>query len=262
MYQKIAKRIFSVVFLSAVPAFLSYLANSSLVFDKLIELQFLSEKINVALIQDYCLLASILFSALALSLNLIFTQIRHDQILEQRNSLIKMNKDILSSSLGKRFLSDTSSFDIRIFVPKYPILYDVAKKVGISKIPKKFVIKNIDLISEPGITKNLQFEVSPKEEGLVGWCYQTKSMVYDDDLEHTNDKLYMLNKNQIDRTSNLKWSICCPVMGENDDVVAIVALDGKTRINIDKGKEATLREEITAFCCMLYDSVPQLFYRR
>ena len=95
----------------------------------------------------------------------------------------------------------------------------------------------------------------------MGLCYNTKAMVYDDDLEHTNDKNYHLNKSQIDRTSNLKWSICCPVLDKTETVVAVIALDGKTRITIDKEKETTLREEIVAFSCMLYDSVPQLFKR-
>ena len=173
-----------------------------------------------------------------------------------------MTKNILASSLGKRFLSQASSFDIRIFVPKHPILYKLAERFGYEKYHKKFTVKNIDLISEQGITKNLEFEVYPNEEGLVGMCYNTKYMVCDDDLEHTNDKIYRLSQNQINRTSNLKWSICCPICDDSNSVVAIVALDGKTKITLDKKKETALQEEMSAFCYMLYDSVPQLFKRR
>ena len=172
-----------------------------------------------------------------------------------------MNKHILTSSLGRRFLSDSSSFDIRIFIPKNPLLYKILDKLHISNFKRKFAIKNIDLIAEQGITKNLQFEVYPNQEGLVGLCYKTKSMVYDDDLENTNDKIYQLNQNQISRTSNLKWSICCPVCDKTNSVVAIIALDGKTKITIDEKKEDTLRNELLAFSCLLYDSVPQLFKR-
>ena len=89
-----------------------------------------------------------------------------------------------------------------------------------------------------------------------------KYMVCDDDLEHTNDKIYRLSPNQISRTSNLKWSICCPICDDSNNVVAIVALDGKTKITLDKKKETALQEEMSAFCYMLYDSVPQLFKRR
>ena len=261
MNRKIVKQIISVVFLSAIPAFLSYLANSSLIFDKLIEYGFLGGTINIPLVQDYCLWIGIVFSVIVLSVNLIVTKVKYDHILEQRNSLIKMIKNISSGALGKRFLSDSSSFDIRIFIPKYPMLYKIADYLKIKNIHKKFIIKNVDLIADQGITKNLQFEVYPRKEGLVGACYQTKAMIHDDDLENTNDKNYNLGRNQIDRTSNLKWSICCPVCDDNDSVVAIIALDGKTRIKIDKDKENALKEEFVTFSRMLYDSVPQLFRR-
>ncbi len=261
MARKIVKQIISVTLLSTISAFLSYLANSTLIFDKLVKYGIIGTTIDISTIQDYCLWIGIAVSTVGLSLNLIVTIVKHDHILEQRNSLIKMNKSILSSSLGKRFLSDSSSFDIRIFVPKNPLLYKTIDKLHIRNVKRFFSIKNIDLIAEQGITKDLQFEVYPNQEGLVGICYQNKMMVYDDDLEHTNGTGYQLNKNQIDRTSNLKWSICWPVCDKDDAVVAVIALDGKNRITIDKEKEAILKEELVAFSCLLFDSVPQLFKR-
>lgn len=200
MGRKIARQILSVIFFSAISAFSSYLANSTLIFDELIKRGLIGENINIPIVQDYCLWIGVVFSALTLSLNLIVTKVKHDHILEKRNSLIKMIKNIMSSSLGKRFLSDSSTFDIRIFIPKYPVLYRIADNFGINLIRKKFIIKNIELIAEQGITKNLQFEVHPHQEGLVGICYNTKAMVYDDDLEHTNYKKYHLKQNQINRT--------------------------------------------------------------
>lgn len=262
MNRKFVKQFIFVIIFSAIPAFLSYLANSTLIFDKLIALGLLGETLDVPLIQDYCLWIGIIFSAVALSFDLFVTKVKYNHILEQRNLLIKMTKNILASSLGKRFISQASSFDIRIFVPKYPTLYKLLEKLGYEKYHKKFTIKNIDLISDEGITKNLEFEVYPNKEGLVGMCYETKYMVYNDDLEHTNDTMYQLNTNQINRTSNLKWSICCPVCNDSNNIVAIVALDGKTKITLDKEKETALQKEMSAFCYMLYDSVPQLFKRR
>lgn len=262
MRNKIIKQIIGVLLLSMIPAFLSYMSNSALFFDKLKEWGFLGENLNIPVIQDRCLIISIVFSAVALSMNLCATKIKYDFALEQRNMLIRMNKKILSSSLDKHCFSQVSSFDIRIFIPKYPTIYKLAEKFGFKQFHKKFIIKNIDLISEQGITKNLEFEVYPQEEGLVGMCYKNKVMVYDDDLEHTNDQIYQLSKSQINRTSDLKWSICCPICVEADTVVAIVALDGKTKIKIDKKREIVLQKELSAFCYMLYDSVPQLFKRK
>ena len=257
----ILKRFITVVIVSAIPAFLSYLANSSLLFDKMIEFGLLSDSIDIPLVQDYCLWIGIVFSAIFISINLFIKSVNLDRVSEQRNSLISMMKDLLTSSLGKRFLSESCPFDIRIFIPKHPFLYKLTDQIKFIKIKKKFIIKNIDLIANQGITKDLQFEVYPNQEGLVGSCYKTKSMVYDDDLENTNSKNYQLTQNQQDRTSKLKWSICCPICDENDIVVAIIALDGNTRITIDKEKEIEIREQMVSFSRMLYDSVPQLFTR-
>ena len=125
MNRKIIKQILIVVVISAIPGLLSYMASSSLIFDKLIAYGYVGEAINIPVIQDYCLWISIVLSALFLSLNLIVTKVKYDHILEQRNLLIKMNKKVLSSALGKRFLSEASAFDIRIFVPKHPIIYKI-----------------------------------------------------------------------------------------------------------------------------------------
>ena len=86
-------------------------------------------------------------------------------------------------------------------------------------------------------------------------------MVFDDNLEHSNSTDYNLGENQISRTSNLKWSICCPIFDTNNAVVAILALDGKSKITIAEENAPILNEHIVAFSRLLYDSVPQLFKR-
>lgn len=253
--------IIKIVIVSVIPACLSYLANSELIFDKLIEMNIVSSSIQVSLIQDYCLWIGIVVSAIFLSGQLIIVKIQYDRVSTERNLLIKMSKNIFAGTLGKACFSNHPEFDVRIFIPKHPIVYKFADLFHVTKITKKFVIKNIDLIAEQGLTKNLEFEVSPNQEGLVGLCYETKTMVYDDDLEHSNSVGYNLGQNQISRTSNLKWSVCCPIFGENDTVVAIIALDGKSKITIKKNNEPVLNEHIVAFSRLLYDSVPQLFKR-
>lgn len=85
MVLKIIKQIIFVVICSAISSMLSYLANSSLVFDKLIEWGIMQETVNIPLIQDYCLWIGIAFAAVVLSLNLIITKVRYDHMLEQRN---------------------------------------------------------------------------------------------------------------------------------------------------------------------------------
>lgn len=258
---KLVKTIFKILFLSAIPATLSYLSNSTLVFDKLIAAKVLNADVNISLIQDWCLWVGISFSSLFLSLNLIITKGKFDRTTEERDCLIKMAKTILASSFVKKFFPDHVDFDMRIFVPKYQWLYSAADRLRIKKISKKFVIKNINLIADQGITKDLQFEVSPQVEGLVGQCYIQKQVLWDDNLEATNSMEYNLGKHQISRTADLKWCICCPIYGNANNVVAILALDGKTCTTISKSDGKSLAIELTAFSRLLFDSVPKLFKR-
>ena len=204
------KRILSLVyvlFFSAIPAILSYLANSDIVWCKLVDNHILSESINISLAQDYCLWVGIVVSAICLSYKLWIVGLRYNSALEQRNALIKMSKTLLTEALGKELISSASEFDIRIFVPKHKLLYKIAGALKVKNFRIFYIIKNVDIIADQGTTINLQFEVYPKPVGLVGSCYSTKAMVYDDNLEETNETKYKLDKHQVSRTSDLKWSI-------------------------------------------------------
>lgn len=257
---KLVKTIAKTIIMSAIPAILSYLANSALVFDKLIEWKVLNAEADVPLIQDWCLWLSIAMTALLLSLNLIIAQYKYERTREERDSLIKMAKTILENSFVKKFFQEHVDFNMRFFIPKHHYLYWIADKLNLKFVKKKFVIKNIDLIADQGITKDLEFEVSPKTEGLVGKCYRDKSVLWDDGLESTNTTDYHLDAHQISRTADLKWIICCPIYGPTSEIVAILALDGKTNAKITD-PEKKLCVELSAFSRMFFDSVPQLFKR-
>ena len=262
MLKKKIKVILLVIVFTAIPSFLSYVANSTVFLEKLVEKGLIGASINIKEVKDSCLWIGIALSALLLSLNLAITKINLGAIIEQRNALIRMAKSLLTNSLGGNYLSNSSMVDIRIFIPKHPFLYKLSDMLKLTEIHKYFVIKNIDLIAEQGETKSLQFEVSPNPKGLVGSCYKLKHMVYDDDLEHTNgSELYNLDNIQLSRTSSLKWSICCPVFDKNNEVVAIIALDGKNKITINKVKETEMAKDLIVFSRMMYDHVPQLFKR-
>ena len=263
MRGKKAKIILSVLIFTAIPSFLSYVSNSDYFFTKLIGAGILSENItkSIDLIQDGCLIASIVLSVILLSVTSAKAQIKHELMLEQRNLLIKMNKDNLKTALVEKFSKEFSNFNIRIFIPKHPRWYALLKWLHVRNHKVSFIIKNIPQIAEAGITTNLEFEVYPKCEGLVGLCYEKKVMYYDDNLTENNSTSYNLGDNQIARTSNLEWSICCPVFESANDVIAIIALDGTEKLTIDKSREVELSKQIVVFSRMLYDAVPQLFRR-
>ena len=259
MIRKLIFDIIKGIIFSAIPATLSYMANSTLVYDYLISIGVMINPDNIPIIQDYCLWVGISLSSVFIFFNLIYIKRKSYFYLEQRNNLIKMNKKVLSSALGKNVLFDSASFNIRIFVPTRPLYYKLMDKLKCKKYSKKFIIKNIDLISDAGITRNLKFEVYPNPQGLVGMCYDLKSIVYDDNLEENNENAYQLTKYQISKTSDLKWIICCPILDENENVISIISLDGKTKLSIDDTKLDSLKNILPAFSVMLYEAVPEFF---
>lgn len=70
MKNRIAKHVLFTITFSAIPAFLSYMANSSFLFDKLKQSGFLVKNADISLIQNYCLILGIIISTIALSANL------------------------------------------------------------------------------------------------------------------------------------------------------------------------------------------------
>ncbi len=256
---KKAIRIILDIILTSIPAFLSYLASSTIFFDSLQQAGYLGQGVNIAYIQDCCLWIGIVLTAVLSTARLIYRQWKLDNSLKQRSSLIRMNKRILESSLSEKVSEGFANCDIRIFVPKHPLLYKLTSIQLFHNMKREFVIKNYDTIANEGTTRNLTFEVYPNVEGLVGKCYNKQSIIYDDNLKQTNSTNYGLNETQISRTTDLAWSICCPVFSGGNDVIAIVALDGKTPIHISNEVLTPLREEITVFSQMLSDSVPELF---
>lgn len=256
--RKTIKEFFKVLLATLVPSGLTYLANSDYFFQKLIEKRIIGESFNITQTQDVLLVLGIISSVLLLSLNLFFSKMRYNKTIEQRDQLLTMNAEIMKSALKPLGFGD---FDIRIFIPEHPIYYKILglKKDVLGK--KVFIIKNIQTLAKEGLTKNLQFEVQPNPQGLVGMCYEQKMICYDDDLENTNTTDYNLDNNQISRTSDLKWSICCPVFNNSEDIVAILALDGKTRMKIEKSQEKAIYDNLVCFSRLLFDASPNLFKR-
>lgn len=261
MENKKIKIVASVVIFTAIPSLLSYIANSNSAIVRLQRLNIIDKDINTGLIKDLCLLSSIILSVILLSFNLAKSKIKNEDIIEQRDLLLKLAKDMFGGALKKILSQNCSDFDVRIFVPKHPNLYRITELLHFNNIKKKFVIKNVSQIAQEGLTKNLEFQVYPNAQGLVGECYKNKALVYDDELNKTNSINYNLDINQITRTSNLEWSICCPICDKDNNVISIIALDGRKKITINAGKKDDLCKQVYAFSQMLYDAVPTLFRR-
>jgi hypothetical protein len=110
------------------------------------------------------------------------------------------------------------------------------------------------------MTNNLKFKVLPEDEkqGLVGNCYNMRSMIYDDCLAQNNSSMYNLNNYQISKTRDLEFSIVCPVYNPSNEIIAIIAIDGKQKIDLNTHKAEIINNVLT-FSQTLYENVPELF---
>lgn len=124
---------------------------------------------------------------------------------------------------------------------------------------KDICIKNIEGLADAGVTNNLKFQVEPADsiQGLVGECYQRRTIVYDDNLEVTNDQEYNLADYQKSKTNDLKFILVCPVFQE-EVVEAIVAFDCKHDIKIN-GQEDKFTKAVLNYTQQLHEYVPELF---
>lgn len=130
------------------------------------------------------------------------------------------------------------NFDLRIFVPEVNVSKTVFAFLTRKKAEKWFVIRNIEPFAKRDITEHLRFRVEPDIQGLVGEAYKSGFIVYDDMLEVTNNTKYSLDKAQLSRTSKLLWSLCVPILNDNNEVFAVMAFDSDSSpLDISSNKE-------------------------
>lgn len=85
-----------------------------------------------------------------------------------------------------------------------------------------------------------------------------RNMLYDDCLAKNNSSSYHLDNYQISKTRDLEFSIVCPLYNSNDEIIAIIAIDGKQKIDISAHK-SEITNNVLTFAQTLYENVPDLF---
>jgi hypothetical protein len=238
---------------SAVPALVTYLGKSDNIIDYLYNKNYIGVAFDINLFKSICQLISIILSFSIILYQQLATNIKLDNASRKINGLLYQAKIIfqeaLSSTLGHKI-----NFDVRIFVP-------IKKIINLEKgKPLYFQIVNYDGLCTAGTTNNLKFKVLPENEkqGLVGNCYNMRSMLYDDCLFQNNSTSYHLDNYQIGKTRDLEFSIVCPLYNSSDDIVAIIAIDGKQKIDITAHK-SEITNNVLTFSQTLYENAPDLF---
>lgn len=247
------KIIFIAIFTSAIPAIVTYLGKTNNIIDYLYKNNYIGSAFDIELFKSTCQIISIVLSFFIILYQQIATNIKVNNGKQKINGLLYQTKMIFQEALSS-IIGDTVNFDIRIFVP-------IKKLIKWKKDNSLyFQIVNYEGLGTVGTTNDLKFKVSPKNEkqGLVGECYCSGNMLYDDCLAKNNSTSYHLDKYQQSKTRDLEFSIVCPLFNANNEVTAIVAVDGKQKIDISAHKEQ-VTSYILTFSQTLYENVPELF---
>ena len=253
--------IVKVIGISLIPTLLQYIGTSNLL-ELLQKSQILGAAVDVLKLKTSIGLIGCILTAFILVYYQVLSDNKKEYLQKVNNQLLELQKKSFISLLSSEVSSTFSRINIRIFVPNYSLKYYLSGKKRL-----KFAIKNVTELADSGITDNLQFTVLPKDdaEGLVGDCYNYRKMIYDDNLEETNEKRYGLSEYQKNKTRTLKFSMVCPLFNELKDVIAIVAFDSEEKITMpDKNTEEyhNFIHLVLTYSQTLYEIVPDLFQPR
>jgi len=254
------KIILSVILFTLIPALLTYSARSVSFLDNLKSAGFIGGHVNLIILKDYLLLAEIIFSALLLSVNLTFTTLKKNSLLEQRNSLIKLSKYIFLRGLEKATEISHIDMNIRIFVPHKNKILVFNRFININIGNEiEFELIYISGLNEIDDVQNLKFQVFPISEGLVGKCYKNKYINYDTNIKLNSITKYNFSNYQKSKLINIEFYLCCPIFNKNETIVSIIVFESAQKLEITKETEPIWHDFILGFSQSLYDYVPELF---
>lgn len=241
-----------------IPTVCSYLSQSNNILSWLQKKGYLGANVDVELMENCMSMATIFFTFILLTIPLIINELKLEEYRQQRDSLIKNNKDIFEATLKNVLQLEHCKLNVRIFVPKIT-LYDRLKKRFTGSRVLEYHIRNVDGLAEKDITDSLAFQVLPDKQGLVGDCYNQKAVLYDDDLENSNEVNYNLTKYQIAKTNKLKFILVCPIFSEKEEIISIISLDSYDTIKIKDEAKDILRNLVLNYTQSLYECIPELF---
>ncbi|WP_040328097.1 hypothetical protein [Clostridium ihumii] len=253
------KVILNAIIFALVPTILAYLGKSYNILNYLKENEYIGNKVNINFIKEICLFLNIIATFLIVTLKGIKSNINEKNLTKQRDNLLKQCKEILTSALSSELDKEHLELNVRIFVKRKETLKEKFKKICRIDYPVEFIIKNITGFANDDVTSKLKFEVAPNPVGLVGRTFKDKCIYYDCDLENTNTSMYNLSHSQINKTNDLKFSLTCPIFKTKDEVVAILAIDSRQKIDISGKNEKIITNSVNNFSTQLYEYVPDLF---
>ncbi len=246
-----------------IPGIAAYLGKQNNVLDDLQADEIIGKNFPLSTFKSIVLILGVVLSSLILTIRLEVHKNKNKQLKDQRVELIKENRKSFIKALQSQIpgIPSPSGINIRIWIPKTKRLECILKFIKTlrrQETRKILTIKNVEGLSDTGTTDELQFEVHPKVEGLVGRCYDGKEIVFEEDL-FCSDYEYNLNRYQENKTIGTRFCLSAPIFNYKDKVIAVISMDSEDRAVIETDEEQILYLLITMYCQKLYDNMRDLF---
>ena len=200
---------------------------------------------NVSVANTYTYYAGTLLAGVLLTFDYTRISKKSECLGRQLENFLEHYKALFLQTLSRELHRELPHINIRIFVYR--------------KIKKEFKILNIDGLAVVGMTENLTFKTDPPQ-GLVGYCFVTRKIIYEPDLYHPKNE-QPLSKDLKNRTSDLRFCLCVPIFNNKDNVVAVVAFDSSSALDLGPQVNDILTIFI-AFSQNLQKAMPKLFKPR
>lgn len=167
-----------------------------------------------------------------------------DRYHSQQEFLLKELKDMFFIRLDSIAKGKFGKIKIRLFIIK--------RRIKGFKIKQIARTEHIEGLTDINNFEKFELELYPKEQGLVGKSYSKKQIVYDDKLSITNEKNYNLNHYHESRTKDFEFCVCVPIFGEQDKVIAVMALDSNSKINLTESQKKEFFKILSIFSNKFY----------
>ncbi len=128
--------------------------------------------------------------------------------------------------------------------------------LGFIKAKTTFIEKNIKEFGQTHYTE-LSFEASPRSQGLIASCYNTKRSVLD---KHFNPRhaYLQLDPYQQERLADVKFIACCPVF-KGRNFKAVLVFESREPILFDDGLNEVFCSKMRDYRDQLESEFPKLF---
>lgn len=236
---------FKTIISSVIPTFLIYIGNTDGFLKLLIEHKFIEKSENIANMQFWCFLFGCLWAGLIIPVQLAKTKIRLREIEEEFNELLKFNKEIHLKSAKEKIKKQSVNFRTRVFIPEKGFV-KIWKNFRYKK--QEFRLKYFKSISDSIAIKNLQFEVTPNIQGMVGKTFECKKILIDFDVQKTD---YNLSYYQRSNTSDVKFCSTVPIFDEKNKVKAIISVDSEKEVVLNDFELKEWNKSMTYYGSMI-----------